>query len=71
MVNSITYMFREISVTQQIHNQWKSMRIKCKEITGLRKIKKKTRKNLGIQTEESESSLQRQSLQMLTMHIKN
>ena len=28
MVNSITYMFREISVTQQIPNQWKLMRIK-------------------------------------------
>ena len=25
MVNSITYMFREISVTQQIPNQWKTM----------------------------------------------
>ena len=28
MVNSITYMFREITVTQQIPNQWKTMRIK-------------------------------------------
>ena len=28
MVNSITYMFREISVTQHIPNQWKTMRIK-------------------------------------------
>ena len=28
MVNSITYMFREIAVTQQIPNQWKTMRIK-------------------------------------------
>ena len=28
MVNSITYMFREISVTQQIPNQWKTMRFK-------------------------------------------
>ena len=28
MVNSITYMFREISVTQQIPKQWKTMRIK-------------------------------------------
>ena len=28
MVNSITYMFREISVTQQIPNQWKTMSIK-------------------------------------------
>ena len=27
MVNIITYMFREISVTQQIPNQWKTMRI--------------------------------------------
>ena len=28
MVYRITYMFREISVTQQILNQWKTMRIK-------------------------------------------
>ena len=28
LVNSITYMFRKISVTQQIPNQWKTMRIK-------------------------------------------
>ena len=28
MVNSITYMFREISVTQQIPNQLKTMKIK-------------------------------------------
>ena len=28
MVNSITYMFKEISVTQQIPYQWKTMRIK-------------------------------------------
>ena len=28
MVNSITYMFSEISVTQQIPNHWKTMRIK-------------------------------------------
>ena len=28
MVNSITYMFREISLTQRIPNQWKTMRIK-------------------------------------------
>ena len=28
MVNTITYMFREISLTQQIPNQWKTMRIK-------------------------------------------
>ena len=28
MVNSITYIFREISVTQQIPNQWKTMGIK-------------------------------------------
>ena len=41
----------------------------CKKIADLRKIKKKIRKNLGIQTEESERSLQRQRLQMLTMHI--
>ena len=27
-VNSITYMFRDISVTQQIPNQWKIMKIK-------------------------------------------
>ena len=30
IVNSITYMFRETSVTQQIPNQWKTMRIKSK-----------------------------------------
>ena len=28
MVNSITYMFRDISATQQIPNQWKTMKIK-------------------------------------------
>ena len=28
MVNTITYMCKEISVTQQIPNQWKTMRIK-------------------------------------------
>ena len=28
MVNSVTYIFREISLTQQIANQWKTMRIK-------------------------------------------
>ena len=33
----------------------------CKKITDLRKIKKNIRINLGIHTEESESSLQRQS----------
>ena len=41
----------------------------CKKITDLRKIKKKIQNNLGIQTEESERSLQRQRLQMLTIHI--
>ena len=40
-----------------------------KKISDLRKIKKKTRKNLGVQTEESGRSLQRQRLQMLTRHI--
>ena len=30
----------------------------CKKIADLRKIKKKIRKHLGLQTEESESSLQ-------------
>ena len=49
------------------------MKIKCerrqskgkesKKIADLRKIKKKILKNLGIQTEESERSLQRQRLQ--------
>ena len=39
------------------------------EIADLRKIKNKIRKNIGIQTKESESSLQRQRLQMLTMYI--
>ena len=34
-----------------------------------RKDQKEDMKNLGIQTEESERSLQRQRLQMLTMHI--
>ena len=38
-------------------------------IADLRKIKKKVRKNLGVQTEESERPLQRQRLQMLTRHI--
>ena len=41
----------------------------CKKTADLRNIKKKIQKNLGIQTEESESSLQRQWLQILTMHI--
>ena len=40
-----------------------------KKIADLRKIKKKIQKNLAIQTEESERSLQRQRLQMLTRHI--
>ena len=40
-----------------------------KKITDLRKIKKKIRKNLGMQTEESKRSLQRQWMQMLTRHI--
>ena len=41
----------------------------CKKIADLRKIKKKIQKNLEIQTEESERSLQRQRLKMLTLHI--
>ena len=41
-------------------------RVKAKKA---RKMKKKIRKNLGVQTEESERSLQRQRLQMLTRHI--
>ena len=40
-----------------------------KKIADLRKIKKKIRKNIGVQTEESDRSLQRQRLQMLTRHI--
>ena len=41
----------------------------CKKIADLRRIKKKIRKNVGIQTKESERSFQRQRLQMLIMHI--
>ena len=40
-----------------------------KKIADLRKTKKKIRKNLGVKTEESERSLRRQRLQMLTRHI--
>ena len=39
------------------------------ENSRFKKDQKEDTKNLGIQTEESESSLQRQRLQMLTMHI--
>ena len=34
MVSSITHMFRDISLTQQIPNQWKTMRIKSIHETG-------------------------------------
>ena len=36
MVNSITYMFRDISVTPQIPNQWKTMRIKSIHTIGIK-----------------------------------
>ena len=39
------------------------------ENSRFKKDQKDDTKNLGIKTEESESSLQRQRLQMLTMHI--
>ena len=74
----------EMSIPQQTkYDIWSDkiieMKMKCerrqskgkeiKKIADLRKIKKKIRKNLAIQTEESERSLQRQRLQMLTRHI--
>ena len=74
----------EMSIPQQTkYDRWSDiiieMKMKCerrqskgkesKKIADLRKIKKKIRKNLGVQTEESERSLQRQRLQMLTRHI--
>ena len=74
----------EMSIPQQTkYDRWSDkiieMKMKCerrqskgkesKKIADLRKIKKKIRKNLAIQTEESERSLQRQRLQMLTRHI--
>ena len=74
----------EMSIPQQTkYDRWSDkiieMKMKCekrqskgkesKKIADLRKIKKKIRKNLGIQTEDSERSLQRQRLQMLTRHI--
>ena len=74
----------EMSIPQQTkYDRWSDkiieMRMKCerrqskgkesKKIAYLRKIKKKIRKNLGVQTEESERSLQQQRLQMLTRHI--
>ena len=74
----------EMSIPQQTkYDRWSEkiieMKMKCerrqskgkesKKIADLRKIKKKIRKNLAIQTEESERSLQRQRLQMLTRHI--
>ena len=43
MVNSITYMFGEISVTQQIPNQWKTMRIKSIHKKGLNQLMDNTR----------------------------
>ena len=69
----------EMSIPQQTkYDRWSDkiieMKMKCekrqskgkesKKITDLRKIK-----NLAIQTEESERSLQRQRLQMLTRYI--
>ena len=74
----------EMSIPQQTkYDRWSNkiieMKMKCerrqskgkksKKIADLRNIKKKIRKNLGVQTEESERSLQRQGLQMLTRHI--
>ena len=74
----------EMSIPQQTkYDRWSDkiieMKMKCerrqsngkesKKIADLRKIKKKIRKNLGVQTKESERSLQRQRLQMLTRHI--
>ena len=74
----------EMSIPQQTkYDRWSDkiieMRMKCerrqskgkesKKIADLRKIKKKIQKILGVQTEESERSLQRQMLQMLTQHI--
>ena len=74
----------EMSIPQQTkYDRWSDeiieMKMKCekrqskgkesKKIADLRKIKKKIRKNLGIQTEDSERSLQRQRLQMLPRHI--
>ena len=74
----------EMSIPQQTkYDRWSDkiieMKMKCerrqskgkesKKIADLRTIKKKIRKNLAIQTEESERSLQRQRLQMLTRHI--
>ena len=65
----------EMSIPQQTkYDRWSDkiieMRMKCerrhskgkesKKIADLRNIKKKIRKNLGVQTEESERSLQRQ-----------
>ena len=74
----------EMPIPQQTkYDRWSAkiieMKMKCerrqskgkesKKITDLRKIKKKIRTNLGVQTEESERSVQRQRLQMLTRHI--
>ena len=74
----------EMSIPQHTkYNRWSDkiieIKMKCerrqskgkesKKIADLRKIKDKIRKNLGIQTEESASSLQQQRLQMLTRHI--
>ena len=74
----------EMSIPQQTkYDRWSNkiieMKMKCerrqskgkesKKIADLRKTKKNIRINLGVQTEESERSLQRQWLQMLTRHI--
>ena len=74
----------EISMPQQTkYDRWSDkileMKIKCErrqsngkesnKIADLRNIKKKIRKNLGVQTEKSERSLQRQRLKMLTRLI--
>ena len=74
----------EMSIPQQTkYDRWSDKLIEMKmkyerrqskgnesnKIADLRKIKKKIRRNLGIQTEESERSLQRQRLQMLARHI--
>ena len=68
-----------MSIPQQTkYDRWSDtiieMKMKCerrqsigkesKNIADLRKIKKKIQNNLGVQTEESERSLQRQRLQI-------
>ena len=67
-----------MSIPQQTkYDRWSDkiieMKMKCERRQSKGKnlitIKKKIRKNLGVQTGESERSLQRQRLQMLTRHI--